>query len=88
MEANNKISFASEYFNKAYDLHLKGKIDDAIKNYKDIRTRLEKLGHVFVSETDTEIIPHLIADYIKFGWTHIEAVKQTINCLEGSKSFS
>ena len=34
MEAKNKISFASEYFNKAYDLHLKGKIDDAIKNYK------------------------------------------------------
>jgi len=34
MEAKNKISLASEYFNKAYDLHLKGKIDDAIKNYK------------------------------------------------------
>ena len=33
MEAKNKISLASDYFNKAYDLHLKGKIEDAIKNY-------------------------------------------------------
>jgi Tfp pilus assembly protein PilF len=34
MEAKNKISLASEYFKKAYDLHLNGEIDDAIKNYK------------------------------------------------------
>jgi tetratricopeptide (TPR) repeat protein len=34
MEAKNKISLASEYFKKAYDFHLKGKIDDAIINYK------------------------------------------------------
>jgi len=34
METGNKISLASEYFNKAYHLHLKGKIDGAIKNYK------------------------------------------------------
>ena len=34
MEAKNKISLASEYFKKAYDLHLNGKIDDAINNYK------------------------------------------------------
>jgi len=34
MEAKNKISLASEYFKKAYDLHLKGRIDDAINNYK------------------------------------------------------
>ena len=34
MVAKNKISLASEFFNKAYDLHLRGKIDDAINNYK------------------------------------------------------
>jgi tetratricopeptide (TPR) repeat protein len=34
MVAKDKISLASEYFNKAYDLHLRGKIDDAINNYK------------------------------------------------------
>ena len=34
MVAKDKISLATEYFNKAYDLHLRGKIDDAINNYK------------------------------------------------------
>ena len=34
MVTRDKINLASEYFNKAYELHLKGKIDDAIKNYK------------------------------------------------------
>jgi Tfp pilus assembly protein PilF len=34
MVVKNKISLAAEYFNKAYGLHLKGKIDDAIVNYK------------------------------------------------------
>ena len=34
MNAKNKISIASEFFKKAYDLHIKGKIDEAINNYK------------------------------------------------------
>src|SRR3990172_7670327 len=34
MVAKDKILLASEDFNKAYKLHLKGKIDDAIMNYK------------------------------------------------------
>jgi glucosamine--fructose-6-phosphate aminotransferase (isomerizing) len=31
-----------------------------IENYSEIRSRLQKEGHVFASETDTEVIPHLI----------------------------
>jgi len=34
MVAKNKISLATDLFKKAYDLHLRGKIDDAIRNYK------------------------------------------------------
>ena len=34
MVTRDKISIAAEYFNKAYDLHLRGRIDDAITNYK------------------------------------------------------
>lgn len=33
MISREKIALASDYFTRAYDLHLKGKIDDAIKNY-------------------------------------------------------
>jgi len=34
MTEREKISRATEYFNKGYELHLKGKIKDAIKAYK------------------------------------------------------
>lgn len=33
MASINKKAIAGEYFNRAYQLHLKGKIDEAIENY-------------------------------------------------------
>ncbi|MGB9680577.1 MAG: glutamine--fructose-6-phosphate transaminase (isomerizing) [Minisyncoccia bacterium] len=36
-----------------------------IENYEKIKKELIKKGHKFVSETDTEIIPHLIEEYRK-----------------------
>ncbi|MCQ5128228.1 glutamine--fructose-6-phosphate transaminase (isomerizing) [Butyricicoccus faecihominis] len=37
-----------------------------IENYQDLRTRLEKHGYAFQSETDTETVAHLI-DYLHTG---------------------
>jgi glucosamine--fructose-6-phosphate aminotransferase (isomerizing) len=37
------------------------------ENYQEIRNELKAKGHVFVSETDTEIAPHLIEEYMKEG---------------------
>lgn len=37
-----------------------------IENFKELRTKLEKRGHLFKSDTDTEIVAHLIEDYLKF----------------------
>lgn len=34
-----------------------------IENYKELKDKLEKKGHKFKSETDTEIIAHLIEEY-------------------------
>jgi len=34
MVEKEKISLASKYFNRAYDLHLRGRINDAIRYYK------------------------------------------------------
>ncbi len=35
-----------------------------VENYHLLRTELKALGHIFVSETDTEVIPHLIAEFL------------------------
>jgi glucosamine--fructose-6-phosphate aminotransferase (isomerizing) len=36
-----------------------------IENYRELREALKALGHEFRSETDTEVIPHLIAEELK-----------------------
>ncbi|MGA2976965.1 MAG: glutamine--fructose-6-phosphate transaminase (isomerizing) [Spirochaetia bacterium] len=36
-----------------------------IENYAALRARLQATGHRFTSETDTEVIPHLIEEFLK-----------------------
>jgi glucosamine--fructose-6-phosphate aminotransferase (isomerizing) len=57
-----------------------------IDNYDDLRTELS--DHELTSETDTEVIPHLIEEYREAGATLLEAVETTIDRLEGSFAFA
>lgn len=61
-----------------------------LTNFIELREKLMKLGHVFRSDTDTEVIPRLIEEYIKQGKTFIDAVRATVNELgtEGSYAFA
>lgn len=36
-----------------------------VENYEKLKAMLVKKGHVFVSETDTEVIAHLVEEYLK-----------------------
>ncbi len=53
-----------------------------INNYLSLKTKLIREGHVFVSETDTEVIPHLIEKY--FDGDLSIAVRRTLADLDGS----
>ncbi len=53
-----------------------------IENYALIKEKLMKEGVVFKSETDTEVIPHLIAKYYKGNLA--QAVSDTLAHLEGA----
>jgi glucosamine--fructose-6-phosphate aminotransferase (isomerizing) len=55
-----------------------------IENYKEIRDYLIKKGHVFSSETDTEIIPHLIEDFLKEGRNFRDAFCNSVSMIHGA----
>lgn len=55
-----------------------------IENYQAIRAKLIKNGHVFVSETDTEVIPQLIEHYLKSEKSFFKAFEKAIKDLKGA----
>jgi glucosamine--fructose-6-phosphate aminotransferase (isomerizing) len=55
-----------------------------VENYEKIRTRLRKSGHSFSSETDTEVVPHLIEHYRENGLSFKTAFSRAIDEIEGS----
>jgi len=54
-----------------------------IENYQELRSRLSS-RHKFISDTDTEVIPHLIEDYVASGIPLEEAVLRVTKELKGS----
>lgn len=55
-----------------------------IENSDELRKMLEKSGYRFVSETDSETIPHLIHFYLSEGDGFSQACRNAISLLEGS----
>ncbi|BAB75163.1 glutamine-fructose-6-P-aminotransferase [Nostoc sp. PCC 7120 = FACHB-418] len=64
-----------------------------IENYRELRDELKQKGHEFRSETDTEVIPHLIAEFLKnlpspplptSSSPFLEAIRQAVKHLQGA----
>lgn len=55
-----------------------------IENFRELRGELEKKGTVFHTETDTEIVLHLVDDLLTRGNKPVEAVKLTLARLRGA----
>lgn len=65
-----------------------------VENYRELREELKQKGHEFRSDTDTEVVPHLIAEYLnnppaKLASTadhdrFLEAVRAVVNRLDGA----
>jgi len=54
-----------------------------IENYLQLKERLRLGDHRFVTETDTEVVAHLIEEYLKDGRGFEEAVRKAIQDLRG-----
>ncbi|WP_101294251.1 glutamine--fructose-6-phosphate transaminase (isomerizing) [Halegenticoccus soli] len=55
-----------------------------IENYRALRDELEAKGVSFSSETDTEVVPHLIAEALDAGADPESAFRRAVERLEGS----
>lgn len=62
-----------------------------VENYRELKVSLKSKGYEFLSETDTEVIPHLISDALKNNSTQessvsklFDAVQTTVAQLEGA----
>ena len=55
-----------------------------IENFQELRGELEKKGHKFDSDTDTEVVVHLISEYLDQGLKAEDAVGKTLTRLHGA----
>src|SRR6267154_1697492 len=55
-----------------------------IENFRELREALEKKGAVFKTETDTEIVLHLVDNLLGQGFKPVEAVKAALSQLRGA----
>jgi glucosamine--fructose-6-phosphate aminotransferase (isomerizing) len=56
-----------------------------IENYQELRAELEQQGHKFCSQTDTEVIPHLIEAELKAGAASLEeAIRRALRRAKGA----
>ncbi|MEO0272423.1 MAG: glutamine--fructose-6-phosphate transaminase (isomerizing) [candidate division WOR-3 bacterium] len=53
-----------------------------IENFEELKKELEEKGHKFISETDSEVIPHLIEEY--YEGSLLDATLKTVKRLKGS----
>ncbi len=55
-----------------------------IENYISLKARLQELGHEFSSETDTEIIAHLVEEHYRDSGDFEQAVRQALAEVKGA----
>jgi glucosamine--fructose-6-phosphate aminotransferase (isomerizing) len=55
-----------------------------VENYRPLRLALKEDGHFFASETDTEVIVHLVEHYLHQGHDLESAVRHTLLRIEGA----
>ncbi len=55
-----------------------------IENFRDLREKLGKLGCKFNSDTDTEVVAHLVSEELKAGRTPVDAVAAALKQLRGA----
>lgn len=68
--------------------HMSGKVavvhNGIIENYQELKDDLQALGYVFTSQTDTEVVAHLVAEALKSTDSLLDAVENVVPQLKGA----
>ena len=68
--------------------HISGNVavvhNGIIENYQELKDNLETLGYVFTSQTDTEVVAHLVNDALKTTSSLLDAVNKVVPQLKGA----
>ncbi|CAI3132081.1 Glutamine--fructose-6-phosphate aminotransferase [isomerizing] [Acinetobacter calcoaceticus] len=68
--------------------HMSGKVavvhNGIIENYQELKDDLQALGYVFTSQTDTEVVAHLVAEALKSTDSLLDAVEAVVPQLKGA----
>jgi glucosamine--fructose-6-phosphate aminotransferase (isomerizing) len=59
-----------------------------IENFRDLRDQLRTKGHEFSTETDSEVIAHLVTDFMQGGKGPVDAVAMSLPRLKGAFAFA
>ncbi|NUF33629.1 glutamine--fructose-6-phosphate transaminase (isomerizing) [Acinetobacter oleivorans] len=68
--------------------HMSGKVavvhNGIIENYQELKDDLQALGYIFTSQTDTEVVAHLVAEALKSTDSLLDAVETVVPQLKGA----
>ena len=68
--------------------HISGKVavvhNGIIENYAELKEDLQTLGYIFNSQTDTEVVAHLVAEALKTADSLLVAVQSIVSKLKGA----
>ncbi len=55
-----------------------------VENYRDLKRQLQEEGHVFVSQTDTEVLAHLLEKFLAQGCSLEDAMRMMMPHIQGA----
>jgi glucosamine--fructose-6-phosphate aminotransferase (isomerizing) len=59
-----------------------------VENFRELRDELRTKGHKFMTETDSEVIAHLVTEAMYSGKGPADAVASSLACLKGAFAFA
>ena len=81
---HGKVTRANTHPFTSCDGHFAVVHNGIISNYRVLRDQLIREGHRFLSETDTEVVPHLLEKFFRKTQNVEKAFLRTLNQIEGT----